>query len=222
VPDSKNPFATLHIKLSRTAKSLKIWFKNLLSHCKLVMAICRKVVDQLERAQDVRQLAEAKRNLIKVLKARLLGLAAIEKCRVRQKSRVIWLKKRDANTKFFHIMANIRRKKNYIHTLHSSEGLAVFQAQKHDAIFNHFKLHIRTYLPRAYSLNFAELGWEPRNLSLLELPYTVDEIKKVNLDAPKEKAPGPDGFISIFFTSCWDIIKQDLCNDVQFFFLMNQ
>jgi hypothetical protein len=86
------------------------------------MAICREVVDQLERAQEVRQLAEAKRNLIKVLKARLLGLAAIEKCRVRQKSRVIWLKKRDANTKFFHIMANIRRKKNYIHTLHSSEG----------------------------------------------------------------------------------------------------
>jgi exonuclease III len=93
VPANKNPFATLHIKLSRAAKALKSWSKNLMSHNKIVMAICREVIDNLEKAQESRQLTETERNLIKVLKVRLLGMAAIEKSRARQRSRIIWLKK---------------------------------------------------------------------------------------------------------------------------------
>jgi hypothetical protein len=87
-------------------------------------------------------------------------------------------------------MTNVRRRKNYIHSLHTSEGLVVTQAQKYNAIFNHFKLHNGTYLPRICTLNFSELGWEPRNLSHLDLPFTEDEVKRVILDAPKEKALG--------------------------------
>jgi hypothetical protein len=165
VPACKNPFVTLHINLSRTAKSVKIWSKNLLSHCKIVMAVCGEVIDQLERAQEARQLFEAKRSLLKVLRARLLGLAAIEKRRVRQKSRVAWLKKG---------MQTLSSSTSW-----PSEGLAVSQTQKHDVIFKHFKHHTRTYLPRAHCLNFAELGWEPRDLSLLDLPFTKDEIKRI-------------------------------------------
>jgi hypothetical protein len=42
------------------------------------------------------------------------------------------------------------------------------------------------------------------------------------VNAPKENALGPDGFIGIFFSSWRDIIKQDLCNVVQLLFHMNQ
>jgi hypothetical protein len=101
VPPTKNPFATLHIKLSRTAKALKMWSRNIVSHAKLVVAIYREVVDRLERVQEVRQLSLSERNSIKALNARLLGLAAIEKRRTRQKSRITWLMKGDANTIFF-------------------------------------------------------------------------------------------------------------------------
>jgi hypothetical protein len=64
-------------------------------------------------------------SLIKQLKARLLGLAAIEKSRARQKSRLTWLRKGDANTKYFQLMTNIRKQKNFIHTLQSGDMVAI-------------------------------------------------------------------------------------------------
>jgi hypothetical protein len=57
------------------------------------MAICREVIAQLQKAQENRILIDTERNLLQLLKMRLLGLAAIEKSRVKQKSRITWLKK---------------------------------------------------------------------------------------------------------------------------------
>jgi hypothetical protein len=67
-----------------------------------------------------------------------LGLAAIQKARVRQKSRLTWLRQGDANTKFFHIMVNARKKKNLIHSLQSGNGIAISQIEKHKLIYDHF------------------------------------------------------------------------------------
>jgi hypothetical protein len=55
--------------------------------------------------------------LRKLLKSRLLGLAAIDRSRARQKARLPWLKKGDVNSKYFHIMVNVRKIKNYIRVL---------------------------------------------------------------------------------------------------------
>jgi hypothetical protein len=109
VPSNVNHLATLHIKLSRTAKALRAWAKSLTPYGKIAMAICREVVDQLERAQEARQLTSEEVALHMHLKSRILGLAAIERSRARLKSRITYLRKGDTNTKNFQIMANIRK-----------------------------------------------------------------------------------------------------------------
>ena len=38
----------------------------------------------------------------------------------------------------------------------------------------------------------------------------MEELKKAIFDMPREKAPGPDDFIGLFFRSCWDTISEDL------------
>jgi hypothetical protein len=64
-------------------------------------------------------------------------------------------------------------------------------------------------------LNYNELGWEPRELDYLDLPFTEEEVSNVIKQAPKDKASGPDGFIGAFFADCWDIIKEDMMKAVQ-------
>jgi hypothetical protein len=119
------------------------------------MTICREVIAQLDKAQEEWLLEDAERDLIHLLKMRLLDLAAIEKGIIRQKSRVTWLKKGGANTKFFHIMANNKRRKNFIHSLQTENGLVTTQQAKHEAIYSHFLNHIGTSVPRSCSLNFT-------------------------------------------------------------------
>jgi hypothetical protein len=162
------------------------------------------------------------RTLIEHLKSRLLGLAAIQKSRARQRSRLVWLRKGDANTRYFQIMANTRKKRNFIHTLQGRDGGVTVQRDKHKLIHEHFLQHIGSYAPRSCALNFTNLGWQPRPLQHLDLPITEQELLLVIKEAPKEKAPGPYGFIGLFFSVCWDIIKDDLLRAAEQFFSMNQ
>jgi hypothetical protein len=71
-------------------------------------------------------------------------------------------------------------------------------------------------------LNFNDLGWQQRELQHLEVPFTEEEVKRVVLEAPKEKAPRPDGFIGLFFSECWGIIKEDILKALQQFYHQNQ
>lgn len=80
------------------------------------------------------------------------------------------------------------------------------QEDKHELIHDHFLQHIGTHIPRRCSLNYAALGWEPKQLEHLEAPFTKEEVKATIFQMPKEKAPGPDGYIGSFFASCWGIV----------------
>jgi hypothetical protein len=117
VSPSLNPLTTLHTKMSRTAKALRSWTKSLIPQTKLAMAICREVIYQLETTQELRILCPTESQLLSTLKHRIMRLATIEKSRAKQKSRITWLRKGDANTKYFQLMANVRKQKHYIHFL---------------------------------------------------------------------------------------------------------
>ena len=66
----------------------------------------------------------------KVVISELDKLAHLEETSWRQKSRVLWLKKGDNNTKYFHKMANSNRRRNYMKkvevdgTIHEKIGRA--------------------------------------------------------------------------------------------------
>jgi hypothetical protein len=222
VQSSLNPLTTLHTKLSRTAKALRSWSKSLIPHTKLTMAIYREVIHQLEAASEMRLLTQQECDVIYVLKNRLMGLAVIEKCRARQKSRITWLRKGDANAKYFQIMANVRKQKNCIHTLQTDNHLASSQKDKHQVIYDHFLNHLGSYVPRACSLNLTELDWHSNDLHHLDAPFIEVEIKSIIFSMPKEKAPGRDGYIGLLFTSYWAIIKHDLMKALEQLYILNQ
>jgi hypothetical protein len=119
-------------------------------------------------------------------------------------------------------MAIMRKKRNFIQSLQTLGGLATSQQDKHSELYQRFNNHIGTYAPRQISLNLSNLEWQPRNLSHLEAPIIEQEVATIVKGAPKDKAPGPDGFIGLFFSLCWDVIKKYFMRAVEQFFNLNQ
>lgn len=124
------PIKRLHIKLARVAKCIKRWHKEKIGDTRLQLAIVKEVLLQLKAAQEVRTLTQQDLNLRRRLKIRNTGLVAIEKSRIRQRSRLTYIRNGDANTNFFHIRASTRLRKNYIHYLHTDERVATTHNDK--------------------------------------------------------------------------------------------
>ena len=59
------------------------------------------------------------------------------------------------------------------------------------------------------------------DLSAQDRLFTEEEILAVIKDMPSDKAPGPDGFIGLFFQKAWEIIKEDIVAVVHKLFLGN-
>jgi exonuclease III len=108
------PVHVLNHKLKLTAKKLRAWSKGLFSDHKQQLIMGLDIILQLDIAQESRTLSPEEKSLRAALKHRVMGLAVLERTRKRQASRIIFLREGDANTKFFYLRVNSRRRKNTI------------------------------------------------------------------------------------------------------------
>lgn len=92
-----NPMHRLAACLRSTAKELRKWSKSIISDVALQLALANEVILQLDIAQENRPLSVDEQDLRRKLKIRVLGLAAVDKARKRQASRITWLKVGDAS-----------------------------------------------------------------------------------------------------------------------------
>ena len=158
--------------MARTAKSLKKWKKSKIGDTKLQLAMVKEIILRLETAQEDRALTLEELDLLRRLKLRSIGLALIEKARIRQQSRLTYIRFGDANTKFFQLRANSRSRKNYIHCLQTEEGLAFTHDDKEKIITDHFLQHLGTTIGRPATFNWSSLGYQAHDLSSLEEPFS--------------------------------------------------
>jgi hypothetical protein len=118
----------------------------------------------------------------------------------RQKSRILWLKEGDKCTKYFHSMANSRRRYNTIDSLMIDGTLSNNQVEISDHIVKFYqKLFSEQcrWRIRVDDLEFDQIleheaGW-------LEREFDEVEVRKVVFAMTGDKAPGPDGFPIAFF-----------------------
>ena len=54
------------------------------------------------------------------------------------------------------------------------------------------------------------------DLSILEEPFTEEEIWATIQSLPADRVPGPDGFTGRFYKTCWPIIKSDFITAIVF------
>jgi hypothetical protein len=111
------PFLRLHAKLQSTATKLKQWAKSKLGNNKLLMIVAKQLIWIFDVVAEYRQLSLAEISFKRDLKARYLGMAAVEKLRLKQQSRLTMIKATEASEKLFFLRVTGRRRKTYIQRL---------------------------------------------------------------------------------------------------------
>ena len=122
------------------------------------------------------------------LKRRILGPAVIERTRKRQASRIVNLREGDANTKFFHLKANARKRKNHIQRLQKDGGWAATHEEKATLIQEHFEAAMSPPPPQQRDFNWGNLNLQLFNLDHLVEPFTEKEIYEAILQTSPDKA----------------------------------
>ena len=215
--NTQDAILRFHVKLTRAAKALKLWKRQNLGNLALRLAIANEVLLFLDTAQEQRTLTPEELEFRHFLKTKADGLAAIQRSRARQHSRLTWIRKGDACTRLFMLHANNRKRRLHIPSLNTRNGISTNHQQKEEAIYEHFVNLIGQTQERSLGLNWEHLGYHPHDLHELEDPFDESEIKQVIMQLPSEKSPGPDGFIGLFYKKCWSIIGHDLIAALQAF-----
>jgi len=131
----------IDIKLHRTAQALKSWSAKHIGSVRLQLAIAKEIVYIFDLAQEHRLLSAAEHELRLRAKLCSLGLASLQRTILRQRARITFLAEGDANTKFFHLQACHRSRKNFINKLKVGENFLAQNEQMADGVYNHFHGH---------------------------------------------------------------------------------
>lgn len=100
--------------------------------------MARELIAQFDAAQDVRELTEDEWMLRCDLKRHSLGLTSLARTIARNRSKIHYLEEGDANTKFFHLQACHRNRKNFIPSLmHEGQWFSA-EDTKADLVFDSY------------------------------------------------------------------------------------
>lgn len=190
-------FVKLYKKQVATRDALRKWNKEVFGRCQdRINNLLQKIKEiQIRHPSPVNELAEQS------LQAELFEWLIRSEILWRQKSRELWLKLGDKNSKFFHLSMVICRRNNNIDAIKKEDGTWI---------------HDSNQIRKLFRNNFVDLFKEdidfPEHLEHLILPCITEEENEMleRIPSPEEikdtlfqmqdlKAPGPDGFPVLFY-----------------------
>lgn len=135
-----------------------------------------------------------------------------------QNSRAKWISEGDKNTRYFHTIASMRRRKNCIDVIKSGNQIIQDPEEIKSEAVNFFSTIFKEeHSQRPY---FSNLDFKTLNLvqgQQLEERFSCEEIDQAVASCDGSKAPGPDGFNFKFVKSSWEVIKNDVYGIIQDF-----
>jgi hypothetical protein len=120
---SGTPSFVLVQKLKALKGDLKAWNQQVFGEVGVRRQHLECELQALDLKESLASLSDEERIRREDCKIELEKVAQLEEVSWRQKSRVLWLKEGDNNTKFFHKMANSHRRYNYMERVEVDGGL---------------------------------------------------------------------------------------------------
>lgn len=134
-PGIQDPIKRLDAMLKNLARELRSWAARRIGAIREQLLLAGEIILKYDQASDHRQLTETERAFRAKLKVKCLGLSSLERTMARQRARVRYLADGDANTKYFHLLARGRRRRNTITRL-THAGSTVTSHHEMEAAFS--------------------------------------------------------------------------------------
>uniref|UniRef100_A0A2N9EXD0 Reverse transcriptase domain-containing protein n=1 Tax=Fagus sylvatica TaxID=28930 RepID=A0A2N9EXD0_FAGSY len=213
-----SPGHILSKKLKALKADLRQWNKDVFGDVGVRKGELMREIQQLDALEESRTLSVEERTSREDRRGELHKVMDLDEISWRQKSRVLWLKEGDRNTKFFHRMANSHRRNNFIGCLNIEGTVTSDPKEVEEGIVQYYKhLYCEStpWRPTLNGLPFKTLVSEEAN-SLI-LPFGEDEVLEAVRCMSGDKAPGPDGFTMAFYQACWGVVKTDVMRVMHYF-----
>ncbi|OMO67823.1 reverse transcriptase [Corchorus capsularis] len=131
------------------------------------------------------------------------------------RSKSLWLRDGDRNTKYFHAVANQRKRRNFITSVTDDAGEVHCDQDSITRIIMDYYQSIfssdnpnRNDILKVTSLIGQRVS--PKMSDLLDKEFTSKDIKEAIFQMNPCKAPGPDGMNPCFFQTYWHIVGRDI------------
>ncbi|XP_026411017.1 uncharacterized protein LOC113306274 [Papaver somniferum] len=207
-------------KLKNVKMHLIAWRKSKFTQFSAQVSAAKQNMENTQRSLQINPFCPTTINEERAAVTDFANKARHEEAMKKQQSRVQWLKLGDNNTPFFHKSILERRARNKILILHDDNGNRLST----DAdIANECVTYYKTMFGQQASTPIDINAWDQVDLhqtiteedaAALEHSVTADEIVYGISTIDSDKAPGPDGFSSHFFKSCWRILGADFINAI--------
>ena len=210
----RTPLERWQNKIRRLRQHLRGWAKHTAGTYRKEKKKLLALLEELDKKAEITSLSDQEVNFKHYLKERLVLLLREEEIKWYERAKVKTLLEGDDNTRFFHLVANGKHRKQHIYKLENDQGTVVGDA------------HLKSYITQFYKDLFgppdvSDITLEEDRIQdipqvsreeneLLTSEFTVSEVKDAVFQMEHNKAPGPDGFPAEFYQVFWEVIKDDL------------
>jgi len=209
-----SPIERWQAKIRRLRQYLRGWAKSVSgAYKKEKMNILNKL-DELDKKAETVSISQVELDLKHVLNERLAELLREEELKWYQRAKVKHLLEGDANTKYYHLLANGKHRKTRIFQLEDGDSIISGDAQIKGHITDYYKNLFGPSENSLIMLDETQTDDIPQVSDLeneyLTAAFSQEEVRTAIFQMEHNKAPGPDGFPPEFYQVFWNLIKDDL------------
>ncbi|XP_012850055.1 PREDICTED: uncharacterized protein LOC105969825 [Erythranthe guttata] len=216
-PCAQTGMHRLHTKLRRLKQKLQWWNWNVFGDVFKNKERAEAAVLEAEHIYDLDRSPENRANLKKAT-AELTLMLNIEEDFWKQKAACRWATDGERNSKFFHSLVKKKRCVNRIHSISHGDLVLTSAQEIKDSGVDFFSKLLTNDMPSLLPVDESLFSAPQRDFSSVSTRPSVEEIKDAVFGICRDSASGPDGYSSLFYQHCWDLIQCDVCEAVWDFF----